>query len=843
MKFKAKIWILLLLLFFVLYIHARGNELHLSNKKLRIEWKYENGHWKLSDFSALKDGSFVPFGNFDGKYSILYSSDRPSKQPLALIENGDTLIFPERTFKYIFHKFQRGISEVPMNKAGVCETFYPQTACKEENEILFFSKTPFGDYFVKWTLSEDFDSDIHISVVFKPCKDGYYSLPSVNASSLNENEIAWCGVPGFFMGNKIQASLPLSYAYGHGLPEYPVICRESTISTMISFLRDQNGICLSVIPSPEHNRNPYERNEITHDKIWNIGLSHKNRDNEISPTAYHPILGENNSFLKNGDSICFNYSIRLKNEDWYDAYKHVIYNHYNFAEFLKYKQTELSLSDRILMLYDYILDEKKAMWNKEDYHGKIIAAQSYHGGVKGADKDAMKNSDIGTLWMLSKLTNEKTLSEELLPYIKNFKIEQQVKKGFFKGAVEGQYYLAKSKKFTEEWGNHFEPTAITYYTMMDLGNILLFENNHDKELKKYLRNGAERLLKWQKPDGSWDLAYDRTTHKKLYAELQDLRPTFYGQIVAYQLLKDQKYLESAIRGADWLIENGVEKLNFVGVCGDVRFVNDFATIQCSMALFDLYEITSDSKYLDAAIKTAKYYTTSFYTHPIPNAQIKTVKETDFRDWQLSQCGLGFEHGGVMGSAVDHGPILLANHCSYFIKLFSYTSDRLFLDLARTNALGRDAFVNPETGVASYYWTRFNQGTGPFPHHAIWQIGWIYDYLIAEAELRSEGKIAFPRGFMTPKVGSHKSLGFAQGEIDGMKVNLLIHRNLIQTNNPNIDYITSVSDDGKTLYVVLLNQQAKQNSGKIKVNGLDDAAEKWIDFDISDFGIQVIKIGI
>ena len=96
------------------------------------------------------------------------------------------------------------------------------------------------------------------------------------------------------------------------------------------------------------------------------------------------------------------------------------------------------------------------------------------------------------------------MKETRIPGIRNFKILQQVREGFFKGAVEGQYYLAKSKRFTEEWGSHFEPVAITYYTMADLGNILLFEPDN-KEILELLKNGAERLLDWQRPEGNWVL--------------------------------------------------------------------------------------------------------------------------------------------------------------------------------------------------------------------------------------------------------------------------------------------------------------------------------------------------
>ena len=135
------------------------------------------------------------------------------------------------------------------------------------------------------------------------------------------------------------------------------------------------------------------------------------------------------------------------------------------------------------------------------YKGIKIIAQSYMSGVSGAVKDAMKNSDIGAVWMLAKLTQDSLMKETRIPGIRNFKILQQAREGFFKGAVEGQYYLAKSKRFTDEWGSHFEPVAITYYTMADLGNILLFEPDN-KEILELLKNGAERLLDWQQPEGN-----------------------------------------------------------------------------------------------------------------------------------------------------------------------------------------------------------------------------------------------------------------------------------------------------------------------------------------------------
>lgn len=169
---------------------------------------------------------------------------------------------------------------------------------------------------------------------------------------------------------------------------------------------------------------------------------------------------------------------------------------------------------------------------------------------------------------------------------------------------------------------------------------------------------------------------------------------------------------------------------------------------------------------------------------------------------------------------------------------------MFRDFARLGALGKDAFVNADTGVASYYWNRFDHGAGQFPHHAWWQIGWIYDYLVAEAELRSDGKIRFPRGFMTPKVGPHKTVGFDSGFIEGQKADLILRKGLVEIDEPNIDYITALSTDKKTLFVILLNNQAKENKFRYAVNV--SSIKQGIEIkkgteNIKSFDYQVLKI--
>src|SRR5690606_4942381 len=372
------------------------------------------------------------------------------------------------------------------------------------------------------------------------------------------------------------------------------------------------------------------------------------------------------------------------------------YDIYDFKKSLKLRKNKQSLSNRVETMHGYLTDPTTSLWRVEEFQGKKIGAQAYLGGVVGSDKDAMKNADYGAMWMLAHATGDPQLKNDILPFALNFKLaQQQVEPGFFQGAAIGQYYLSKSEQFVEEWGDMVEPIALTYYIMLDIGNILLFEKDN-VELKERLKLGADLLLDWQKPEGSWPVAYDRQGDE-MFPELKDYRSTFYGLLVAYRILGEEKYLNAAIKGADWYLQNGISKGNFLGVCGDVRYVPDFATAQTAQAYLDLYDITGEDAYKDAAIQAAKIYTTHIYTHPMTSGESKAVKIQQHQDWEISQEGLSFKHGGAKGSANGNGPILLASNAGMFIRMYALTGEKIFSDMARSAAIGRDAFVNKKTG--------------------------------------------------------------------------------------------------------------------------------------------------
>ena len=784
----------------------------LRNDKLSLEWTHTKEGYQLTGLSA--EGKTL--SGLSGEYLLLYSESKPDSTPNLRYADTHPGGFSLKEYNYLVRNWENNLTPVSMNTAGTPVRFYPDKVERTgANHLTFSGKSKDWDLTAKWQLDEQSHHDILVSITLRAKRPGYYAIATPTLATVKDNQPDFAMIPGYFQSNRVQHDLVLSYGYGQGIPDKPVIFRERTASTL-SPLVSKDGITLAVIPDPGTGRDPWEKDHNTHN-LWRLGLSVMNRAGNYTPVAYHPVLGQTDSYMTAGEQRTFSFRYTVQPADWYTVYQHAINDVYHFPDQLKLKATKQSVSDRIMAMLHYVDNDSTSMWHTFRYKGLEIGAQAYLGGVVGSGQDAMKNSDYGAMWMLATITGDSILLHNRLPGALNFKLaQQQAEPGFFQGAAVGQYYLWKRKRFTEEWGTYVEPVALTYYTMLDMGNILLFDPGN-VQLKERLRLGAEKLLQWQHADGHWEVGYDGATTKAVFTDIPDLRPTFYGLLVAYRMLKDEKYLQAARKGADWLVREGVDKGSFLGVCGDARFVADFATGQSVQALLDLYDLCGDERYKKAAITTARLYTASVYTHPVPAATKKIVKDEEWEDWQISQAGLSFEHGGSLGSANLHGPIMLASHAGMFVRLFSLTGDSLFINMARAAIWGRDAFIDKKTSVASYYWKTMNAGAGPYPHHAWWQVGLLMDYLVSETTLRSAGAISFPQGFITPKVGPHTCYGFAPGKIFGATARLYMPDGMLKVNNPQVDYISAATASNDKVYVMLLNDD-------------DDAQEAAVRFD-------------
>src|SRR5690606_3707233 len=160
------------------------------------------------------------------------------------------------------------------------------------------------------------------------------------------DDLAWAILPGYFQGRKIQPDLLSSYAYGQGIPHLPVVVRERTASTLAPIIQNRDGVSVAVIPEPGTAADPWHSDRSSRSE-WRLGLSLMNRDARLTPTLYHPVLGETGSYLEKGEKRVFRFRYSVQQAEWFDVYKHAIYEVYDFGKALRLKNTSESLSSRL----------------------------------------------------------------------------------------------------------------------------------------------------------------------------------------------------------------------------------------------------------------------------------------------------------------------------------------------------------------------------------------------------------------------------------------------------------------------------------------------------------------
>ena len=762
------------------FADQRGNDVvNLSDHSTRLTWRRGRDGWSLQTLQRRGHKGWVKAESPSGEHSLWYApeGDAPTAAAVRRVSVGNHL------------------------------DFLPLKATSSGRDVTFTSKTHLGPLTSKWWVS---NGDVIVSMAFTASTDGWYSIPSPVLATTRDRDLKWGVIPGYWNASTIEKDDELAYHYQFGVPIVPEVTTEVTTTSLTAIVQNgRDGPSIAAVANPSLARDPWESDATTL-STWHVGASLRALSGALSPTVIYPVLGQEGSHLKAGDTLEASFRYLLREGSWEQIPADVMTDVYGVGKYLDLAKAEDSLSHRINRMHDFVvLPDSK--WHTWDFDGLTLGAESG------------KPSDVGAMWMMAKLTDDPIIVNDRLPYVRNFKLAQQdTSSGPFGGAALGEYF--KDDAFVSEivWASrsgddYVSPIFTTFYTLSDVGNILLFSKD-DTELKKRLRLAADKLLSWQHADGGFDVGYVRDTPTKLrYPELKDYRTTWYGFLCAYRVLGDAKYLRAARKGADWFVKNAVATGNYLGVCDDTHLVTDFAVIFAAQSLLDLYEITHEKKYRDAAVQAAHVYLLHIYDHPIPTTKTKNFHGTDMPDWKTSQVGLNFEHAGYDGSANRNGPILLTSHAGAFVRFYELTDEKIFLDLARAAARGRDAFVDPVSGIPSYYWRTGNTGASQFPWHGWWHIGWVTDYLVQEAHLRSKGKVSFPGGFCTAKVGSHKPYGFAAGTVFGEKAELWAPRQLVSIDKPDIDWLTARAVSGKRLYVLALNQTDRALSGTVTLD--------------------------
>ncbi|MBO0827213.1 MAG: discoidin domain-containing protein [Streptosporangiales bacterium] len=318
-------------------------------------------------------------------------------------------------------------------------------------------------------------------------------------------------------------------------------------------------------------------------------------------------------------------------------------------------------------------------------------------------------------------------------------------------------------------------------------------------------------------------------------------------LALYRMTGDRAHLRDAETTAHAYIATEIDKTYTTNLrAADFQYFYSKAWTE----LLELYEVTSNQTYLEAAHKEARRYITQVFVRPVPDGSITvprppvvnhvadgwepsaifayprtSVTPETAPDWVVSTNGVTFEALTTYDN-VGGGYTLNAAWAPFLLRLADHTRDELMADVA-TNAI-----VGRYTNYPGYYNRQFMVAhikpdfplQGPSGASAIYyshipvQLGMTIDWLITEQMIRSRDAINFPSEFEATYVWfKYHTYGHEPGRFYGDdNVWLWMPRGIANLDNPQVNWV-SAEGNGR-LYLSLTNASRTQQSVSVTLDG-------------------------
>ena len=185
------------------------------------------------------------------------------------------------------------------------------------------------------------------------------------------------------------------------------------------------------------------------------------------------------------------------------------------------------------------------------------------------------------------------------------------------------------------------------------------------------------LLSHQRDDGSfpreWLIGSDEIADSSGYSTY-NVVPLL---VEAHHATGDRRYLDAAVRAGDYLWASGHQELVFVGGTVDNPDIVDKEAGTISLeAYLALYEATADRRWLEYATVAGDFSETWIYIWNVPVGPTTTDRP---RGWKAGVTTVGAQLIASGHSLVDQ---YMAFDVGNFAKMFAYTGDRHYFDVAR-----------------------------------------------------------------------------------------------------------------------------------------------------------------
>lgn len=541
-----------------------------------------------------------------------------------------------------------------------------------------------------------------------------------------------------------------------------------------------------------------------------IGFSLKNHNNEIQAVAFAPVMGEKDSRLAAGETVTRKFILGVCTSSWDSAVEYISDNVYKVRDYRK--QTDVSLTDAMFNIFDLMLDIEHGGWDDSlkgfyDIEGNPGTAPTVVHSAPLAIVGAAILSDDEDFYLKRALpTIEYTLSRSGYRWASDI-------------VPDGYNKTAKSLELS--------PFASQFNTSCYEGIAMLTGG-----LNPWL---SEIAL----PDGEVRQTSGYSMQTVSWVEY----------LSAYRMTGDRTWLDKAVSTADRYIDLHLLSSQNTKPVSYMSFYNS-TNYAPWWYLIDLYEITKDRKYIDAACRGAAHTIAGIRNYPAVKGEVRLihpggkydgnttmwwkgkekfrlgfprvqgdVQEKAVEDWKVSPVGLGFEQPSTYFLRTEGKltrPVFMSSWAPHLLRLYRHTGKEIYLTYARNAVIGR--FGN----YPGYYATGFTDVTmsagfpykGPdvssiYYHHIPPHLAFTCDYLVTEAIGRSKGNVDFPYSLQEGFVWfTNRIYGGAKGRIfSDKKAELWMRKSLISLDTPQVNYVTARSD--KNFWILLSSESDEE----------------------------------
>lgn len=672
---------------------------------------------------------------------------------------------------------------VSITNAGVEINIAPQSMQQKGDSIYFtYSTNDLFDF--KATLALDSKGDQpSIHFVFKPKKEGYFSVGYVGAPSFDTKKLHEIWQPLIFQEMRFPEKSYLTPAHMCSLPATFINDGKNTIGVMAA------SKYLPFNPLPL----------ITNSQF---GVALRNQKGLAQPMVFAPIMGGMGSKMIANSTFEFQLQLIIEQQPITAVFENISRRFFGFKD---YRKNGIStLNNTLDNIVDYSL-------SKYALYVDSLKGCAYSTDVPGAVKNV---SSLNPIELAMVMDNQKMFEKRGYPLME-----------FMLSREKFLFSLDSNQKIQNPSRKMNGPVA-PVSELVSLYNSFGKRNPSLLSLAASEYNSArERNLDTKEVGANWMNALH------LYHATEDPND------LKVAIVGADAYLESRVFQ---------QQTKFVdSMAGGLFFWPSFTNKWID--LFRLYEVTGNKKYLIAAQDGARHYAMFTYMTPaIPEQNITVNKggkapmywylklkghkqmyypEESVPAWRMSEIGLTPESSGTSSG---HRAIFMANYAPWMLKIGYFTNDDYLKSIAKSAIIGRyrnfpGYHINTER-TSAYEKFDFplhdhtDQSVSSFHYnHILPMASMLLDYLVTDVFVRSKAGINFPADFIEGYAYLQNNMyGAKAGSFFNEKsIRLWMPAALLSTSNVELNYIAGRRD--RSLFLAFTNQSSQVAQSMIKLN--------------------------